>query len=139
MRFPVAAVLFLCALLPTLAWAMIQWRESHPPAGGGLDWPVWSIGQEPRIYIIDPLEVCAATVFVATAWFFERHIWRYPADRIFWHLWLPLFLSGMALVLMGKLHTGFPAIVGLALIARAFDWKRHRGFARKVRGRPAGR
>ena len=40
---------------------------------------------------------------------------------------------------MGRLHTGFAAIIGLALISRAYEWKRHRKHARKARDSPRPR
>lgn len=126
MRSPVLAVLLFCALAPVIVAATKPLRESP---SSGLAWPVWELaGQR-----IDPAEVGAAAMFCGAAWMLERHMWRDPASRIFWLVWLPLFGSGMALVLMGNLIAGFSAIVGFALMGKAYDWKRHRKFARRVR------
>ena len=135
-RYPVLLPLFACALAPIAALLMTAWRDATLAETGtaAFDWPVWSLGRPPREQVFDPVEISAAVVFCGVAWMFERMIWRDPGSRAFWLLWLPLFLSGLALVTMGRLHTGFAAIIGLALISRAYEWKRHRKHARKARG-----
>ena len=124
--YPVLVALFFCASAPLAAFAMTLLRDASLAKAGAsvFEWPVWSAGTPPRRQVYDPVEISSMVMFGGAVWMFGRIIRHHPASRLFWPLWTILFLSGLALVNMGRLHTGFAAVAGLALLAKIYEKRR---------------
>ncbi len=120
-RYPVLIPRFFCALAPLAALATAALRDAGSAA---FAWPAWSLGTPPRQQVYDPVEISSMVMFGGAVWMLGRILRYDPAGRLFLPLWLSLFLSGLALANMGRLHTGFAAIAGFALLAKA--WEKHR-------------
>lgn len=125
---PLGAVLF-GAWLPVavLLFPVLQERviDIFMPGMAPLTWPVWIVGERPQV-VFDPVEICAAIIYIISILAFVRFVRGNPATRLYWFFWVPLLLSALALFIMGRPHTCLASLAGLALLGRCNDSKFHR-------------